>query len=90
MRKIILNGCTFDKRFADSFINEWYRHTTKTLPHFISITFNSGELWEKRIGKEIDYLLDLLYQSHIIRNPIKKLLIDVDERRADQVTLEIA
>ena len=90
MRTIKLNNVSLDSKFATKFIEAWHKTTTKTQPHFISITFNSWSLWENRIGKEVDYLVDLLYQAFIIKNPITKMVIDIDKRKTDYVTLDIS
>ena len=90
MRTLTINGCTFDSRYATKFIEAGHRQTSKTRPHWIAITFNNWNLSENRVGKEVDYLLDLLYQAFIIKNEIKSLVITVDERKKDDITLEIS
>lgn len=77
-----------DRDFAEKFINEWHRNTKKKLPHLISLTFSSGDLAEKQ--KEIDYIIDLLYQACIIQNPIDKMIVNVDWRKKTYLTLEIS
>lgn len=89
MRNIeIKHPFRLDRAFAEKFINEWHRSTKKTLPHLISFTFNSGDLAEKQ--KEIDYIIDLLYQACIIKNPIDKMIIGIDWRKKNYLTLEIS
>jgi len=90
MRTIKLNSCTFDSKFADKFIEAGHRVTNKKRPHWIIITFNSWTLTEKRIGKEVDYLLDLLQQAFVIKNEVESLLVNVDKRNKDQITLNIS
>jgi len=90
MRNIKINGCTFDSIFAEKFVSAWHRVTSKTRPHFISLTFNKWSLWERRIGKEVDYIIDLLYQAFIIKNDITKLLVDVDKRNSDDIVINIS
>ena len=73
--------------FADAFIAKEYRETKKTLPHTLTLTFNSGDYNSNR--KMVDYIIDLLYQAMVMKQPIEKLFVDIDKRNKAFLVINI-
>jgi len=88
MRKIeIKQEHPLTQEFAEIFINEWHRHTSKKRPHTIMFTFNK-DLWEKEI-ETVNWYLDILKQAFVINNNVVKILIDTDKRNSNYLTMNI-
>ena len=89
MRKIeIENYFMMNQQFADGFIEQGHRHTKKVNPHTIIFTFDNGYI-SSDIFKRIDYIIDLLTQAYIIKNPVDKVLINIDKRQKNYLNIEV-
>jgi hypothetical protein len=89
-RKITIeNRFPLTAKFAEDFIAEGHRTTKKVHPHMVSFTFNEGNLASVDRKKEIDYLLDLLYQAQIMRNETDRLLVNVDKRQSTYLSINV-
>lgn len=87
MRKIeIKNFFLWDKKFADDFINEGHRETKKVRPHTLIFTFNLGNDIDMN---KVNFMIELLYQAMIIKNPIDKIMVNIDKRNRNYLTMDI-
>lgn len=75
---------TRDSSWADAIINEWKKHSTeKRHPHTITFTY-----WMKNnnittnMFKDCTWLVDTLAQAMFIKNDVKKIIVETDQRKA--------
>lgn len=74
--------------FANNFIDEKHRVTKKVKNHLLMFTFNSGTVdWEKH--KDVDFIIDLLYQAFVIKNDVDKEVICIDKKQKESLVINI-
>jgi len=89
MRKLTFPlGINRTSKFADTFIAEGHKRTSKKKNHLLMFTFNRGTVDLEKM-KDVDYMTDLLTQAFIICNDVDKIIIDIDVKQKDNLLINV-